>query len=309
MKKSKQILSAPKFIIFILFMVFVIVIDVCVIAGADKYRILGLFGLSDFSHSADGYDLSVHFIDVGKSDSVFISFGETSILIDTGCASLDGTAKKYIEHYGAEKLDLVIAAYTDPDHLGDIGSIAEKIPIKKLLLSEYDHALTDPKAAEIYQQLKLYDIKTEHTEAGKTYRFGELSLEILSPCKDYDSRNNNSLAVRLAYKDVSFLFAGNALKTAERDMIQNYPKKINSDVLLLSHSGGNEATTQEFLDAVSPVYVIISASEYDLYHPHRDVIDRIEGTGAKLLRTDKDGTIIVATNGDDLKFFLSGKNC
>jgi len=58
----------------------------------------------------------------------------------------------------------------------------------------------------------------------------------------------------------------------------------------------------DFLAAVSPQISVISAGEENPYgHPHPELIQRLEESGTRLLRTDRDGAVRVLTDGHSLQ--------
>ena len=66
------------------------------------------------------------------------------------------------------------------------------------------------------------------------------------------------------------------------------------DILKVAHHGSATASTPAFLDAVQPRVAIVSAGAGNPYgHPARSTIERLQGTGAKVLRTDTDGTVSI----------------
>jgi competence protein ComEC len=66
------------------------------------------------------------------------------------------------------------------------------------------------------------------------------------------------------------------------------------DILKVAHHGSATASTPAFLDAVHPRVAIVSAGAGNPYgHPARSTIERLQGTGAKVLRTDTDGTVSI----------------
>ena len=66
------------------------------------------------------------------------------------------------------------------------------------------------------------------------------------------------------------------------------------DILKVAHHGSATASTPAFLDAVHPRVAIVSAGAGNPYgHPARSTIERLQGTGARVLRTDTDGTVSI----------------
>jgi competence protein ComEC len=105
----------------------------------------------------------------------------------------------------------------------------------------------------------------------------------------------------------SFLLAGDIERQVERTL-----QPGRADVLKVAHHGSRTSSTEEFLDAVSPAFAIISAGLDNSYgHPNPDVLDRLERHRAVVLRTDLDGMITVRSDGRRLSVrtqngFLSG---
>ncbi|MBP3804391.1 MAG: hypothetical protein J6I76_10920 [Oribacterium sp.] len=54
---------------------------------------------------------------------------------------------------------------------------------------------------------------------------------------------------------------------------------------------------------VSPEYAVISCADGNDYgHPHAESLRRLMNVGAQLLRTDKQGTITIRSDGETLSF-------
>lgn len=266
--------------------------------GINRNKVLSFFGADEFALSAENYPLSVHFIDVGCGDSILIRSSNKTILIDTGSYSLTSKSCKYLRKNNIKNIDLFVATHTDSDHIGDFVSIAENFDIKNLWLNENACSNSSERTESekiFFDEISKKSIKVTSPKIG-IYDFGEFKLNVLSPSKKYDSQNDNSIVIKLEYKNVSYLFTGDSGEKAEAQMLSENTD-LKSTVLKLSHHGSNGATTQKFLDAVSPQYVIISAGEENIYLPNRETVSRVIQSKAKIYRTDEYGTIILATDG------------
>jgi hypothetical protein len=72
--------------------------------------------------------------------------------------------------------------------------------------------------------------------------------------------------------------------------------------LLVGHHGSKNSTTQEFLDAVAPRIAIISSGEDHPYgHGSPELLERLEASGVRVLRTDRDGAVNILTDGERLE--------
>ena len=79
------------------------------------------------------------------------------------------------------------------------------------------------------------------------------------------------------------------------------------DVLKVAHHGSKTATTDAWLEALRPRVALISAGLGNPYgHPASSTIARLRDHGARVLRTDLDGSLQVSTDGTDLRMATSG---
>ena len=135
----------------------------------------------------------------------------------------------------------------------------------------------------------------------------EVELLVVNPGADASSaliadRNNASLAFRLSYRGIGFLFTADVEEEAEREMLSR-GHRLESDVLKVGHHGSRTSTTKSFLAAVSPTAAVISAGQDNRYgHPHAEVLQRLEqGLGkGSIYQTARHGTIHFVTDGAGL---------
>ena len=76
-------------------------------------------------------------------------------------------------------------------------------------------------------------------------------------------------------------------------------RPLHADVLKVGHHGSNTSSTQAFLDAVQPVFAVISDGfENSFRHPHPQVLNRLAAARATALRTDTHGLTTIRTDGE-----------
>jgi competence protein ComEC len=117
------------------------------------------------------------------------------------------------------------------------------------------------------------------------------------------AKNNDSLVLRLRYGNRSLLLPGDAEKQVEQELLtENRADSLRADVLKVGHHGSKNSTTPEFLAAMQPLVAIISSGEGNPYgHPSPETLERLEGAGVRILRTDRDGAVHVLTDGTRLE--------
>lgn len=258
-------------------------------------------GITDICKTDGG--LTVHFIDVGKGDSIFINSGEYNILIDSGLESFGGTVKSYLERRGVKKLDLVIATHQDEDHIGDMSHIIEAFDTDKFIMPQIPQKLVPN--TECYDSmlriLNNKNIDINYAKAGDNFTFGDVKLDVIAPVgDDYSELNDFSVVIKLTYGENTFLFTGDAEEKAENDILSE-GSDISADVLKAGHHGSSTSTLDKFLDAVSPLYAVVSIGENDNNLPKKSVIKRLENAGAKVYRTDDSGTVVFICDGEKIE--------
>jgi competence protein ComEC len=130
---------------------------------------------------------------------------------------------------------------------------------------------------------------------------------ILNPIKssvywDESDFNNNSIVLKLHYKNAVFLFTGDIEKNAETSLLTSNCL-LKSDILKVAHHGSVSSTGESFLNSVQPDIAVISVGLNNFGHPHPDVVKKLEAKCQKVFRTDINGTIIIKTDGN--KYYIN----
>lgn len=250
-------------------------------------------------------ELEVHFIDIGQGDCTLIKLGDKAMLIDAGNNGYGSQVRRYLEKTGVEKLDYVIGTHPDSDHIGGLDVVIYNFECGKIFMPDCSK---DTKTYDdVIQTVKNKNYKITSPKAGEKYRLGEAEFTILAPLHyNYDDNYNDcSIAIMLQYGENKFLFTGDCEEAAELDMIKSNAD-LDADVFKLAHHGSRTANTTEFLNAVTPEYAVISCGEGNTYgHPHSAALNDLRKMGAKVYRTDEQGTIVAYSDGMDISFNMS----
>ena len=259
--------------------------------GLSWQRVFSLFGF--YADRTEG--VSVSFIDVGKADCSLITCGESVALIDAGEDAQADKVVPYLERYGIEKIDVFVATHPDKDHIGGAAAVIERFEVKRCLQPSISTDIL-PDTSEYKKMTELLNSKNifcDYAEAGDKFSVGELKFSALSPAFQYDTVNNNSVVLRLDCFGKSFLFTGDAEEAVENNLADIYGEGLKSDVLKVSHHGSKNATSNRFLQYVSPQYGVISVGENTNNLPSRVCVDRLNGNGVTVYRTDLQGTVTI----------------
>ena len=233
-------------------------------------------------------DLYINFIDVGQGDSTLITTQfNKKILIDGGGSEFgstfdvgEKTLLPYLLKKKIHKLDYVIISHFDSDHVGGILTILEELNVKQVLIpKQVEYSENYNKFLDI---IKKRNIKIKIVEEGNTINIDKNTyLDILWPeekqIKD-NVLNNNSLIVRLCYKNFKMLFTGDIEEIAEQRLLQKYEntEKLTADILKVAHHGSKSSSIAEFLEKVNPRIALIGVGKNNKFgHPNAGVLDRL----------------------------------
>ena len=112
--------------------------------------------------------------------------------------------------------------------------------------------------------------------------------------------NSNSVVARLTYGTFSVLFTGDAEGPTEAWLLRS-GSDLHANVLKVAHHGSRYASSARFLTAVGPSIAVVSVGTGNVYrHPAAGTLARLARAGAKVYRTDVDGTVTIETDGATL---------
>ena len=233
-------------------------------------------------------DLYINFIDVGQGDSTLITTQfNKKILIDGGGSEFgstfdvgEKTLLPYLLKKKIHKLDYVIISHFDSDHVGGILTILEELNVKQVLIpKQVEYSENYNKFLDI---IKKRNIKIKIVEEGNTINIDKNTyLDILWPEEKQitdNVLNNNSLIVRLCYKNFKMLFTGDIEAIAEQRLLQKYEntEKLTADILKVAHHGSKSSSIAEFLEKVNPRIALIGVGKNNKFgHPNAGVLDRL----------------------------------
>ena len=243
--------------------------------------------------------LEVHFIDVGQGDAIWVKTPQgQNVLIDAGGNRYGDKVVEYLSNHGVTSLSAVIGTHPHEDHIGGVDRVIDHFEVEKVYMPRVLH--NTKTFEDVLDAVDRKGLKISTTKAGVSLDLQGVDAEFLAPVSEkYKDLNNYSAVVRLQYGSQVFLFAGDAEKLSEEEILGMYPKtKLRADLLKVGHHGSNTSTGDEWLKAVDPQHGVILCGKDNSYgHPHKEVMQKLQEKGIEIHRIDEKGTIVFQSDG------------
>lgn len=247
---------------------------------------VGVFLAQDFFVKSKS---RIVFCDAGQGDGAFINLhGGMQIVVDGGPDNkMIGCVGKYMPYFD-RRIEYLIISHPDKDHFVGAIEILKRYAVNKIIVNG---DLGD--TAEYKEFLRLAG---ERAALARDIDFPDGKIDFLDTgyrAANANDNNSRSLVFKFSYAGKNILFAGDAPKEIEENLIKN-KIDLRSDILKISHHGSKESSIPEFLKAVAPRLAVISVGADNAFgHPAYRVIKNLENAGIKYLRTDEAGDIVV----------------
>lgn len=244
-------------------------------------------------------EVAFHFINVGQGDAILITTKEGNILIDTSEKSERDALVGYLTEQNITSLKYLILTHTDADHIGSADYVVENYDVDTVMMTDYTAT------TKTYERL-LTAIENKNTnviipESGYVFTLGSLQMTVIGPAEKINDPNEMSLVIKAEHGDTSVMLTGDAELESESAILKHWSaESLQVDILKVGHHGSRTSTTDEFLAAMDPSVAIISCGEGNSYgHPHEEIVDKLTEKEIKIYRTDKDGTIVIISDGKE----------
>lgn len=262
--------------------------------------------------SADGdRDLTLHFLDVGQGDAAAIRTpGGQWLLVDGGPAGRSADAGRrvvapFLQRRGVRALAAVIVSHAHADHVGGVPTVIRRL--RPGLVIEPGAPVPDPGYLHFLDLLAGEGLQWHPGRTGECFRLDGVTFTILHPAPGWpgwgEDVNEDSLVLLVEYGGFQALFAGDAGFPAEEALEPRLPPV---DLLKVGHHGSRGSTGGRWLERLRPSLAIISVGRNDYGHPAPETLARLEARRIAIRRTDRDGTVSVATDGRSMMVRSAG---
>lgn len=289
--------------------------------------------------------LNIYFFNVGQGDCSFVEFPDgKTMVVDSGT---EQSSKKTIDFIVNKVLknkpliiDYLILTHSDTDHCGGMLNFVNAFQINNIIRPRiydvYNNSIVDLNRDDIslsnyYIEDNLYFhnlIESFYNEPNCNVYFLDINkfnnelkiksdsslfyydLTFYSPQTYYygnsdEGLNNMSAVFSLNYNNRKILFTGDMSSKVELNLIDNLEEV---DVLKVAHHGSKYSSCEQFVEKLKPKYSIISVGKNSYGHPSTNVINNLNNINSKIYRTDKEGTLVLNIENNNIKIYNLGIN-
>ncbi len=257
----------------------------------------------------------VSVLDVGQGDAILIEGSRGGrLLIDGGpdpgrlLVVLDQRIPPW-----DRRIDGVILTHPHEDHVAGLARLLDRYRVRRV----FEPGTRGPGpgyAAWLSRLAATGSPPRLGLAAGDRLAVDDIDLRVLWPIRGQvpvvppdggTGINNVSVVLLGAVGHYRFLLAGDVEQAIDPSLLADHLPRL--DLLKVAHHGSKTATTQAFVDAVRPRIAIASAGTGNPYgHPAKSTLDRLAAAGARVFRTDVDGSVAVTFGSPGLTVRAEG---
>lgn len=251
----------------------------------------------------DPRHLALHLLDVGQGDAAAIRTpGGRWVLVDAGPRTRRYDAGRrvvapFLQRQGVRRLSAVVVSHAHADHLGGLPAITRRVPADLIL--EPGAATEDTAYLAWLGTLAAAGAPWRPGRPGDRFVLDGVTFRLVHPAPGWtgwgEDLNEDSLVLLVEYGAFRAVFAGDIGLRAEAALAGRVGQ---ADLLKVGHHGSRGSSGEAWLEELAPCAAVISVGRGNGYgHPAPEAMRRLEGRAASVWRTDRHGTITVATDG------------
>jgi competence protein ComEC len=256
---------------------------------------------------------TVTVLDVGQGDAILVEGSNGGRLLVDGGPDPDRLLVELDRRIPPwdRRLDAVVLSHPHEDHVAGLALLLERYRVGRT----FEPGMLGPGPGYAAWAAELADRPTPGSllAAGDRLAIDDVALEVLWPVRGTVPRkpsdtgtgiNNVSIVLLGSVAGRRFLLTGDVEEEVDPDLLVRVG---HVDLLKVAHHGSRTASTDAFLDAVVPTVAVASAGAGNPYgHPSPATLARVEARGARVFRTDRDGSVTVTFDPTGITVRSSG---
>ncbi|HEY7041413.1 MAG TPA: DNA internalization-related competence protein ComEC/Rec2 [Methylomirabilota bacterium] len=249
--------------------------------------------------------LRVTFLDVGQGDAALVELPDgPRLLVDGGPGGArrfdvgERVLAPFLWNRPVGRLDAVALSHWDIDHSGGLAAVLRRFQVGEF----WESGRAPSGAAETVAALTRSGAPRRVLTAGQRLWLGRAMVTVLGPAPGPPvTANDQSLVLRLDWRGISLLLPGDLGAQGEAALLSR-AGPLRALVLKVAHHGSRSSSGTPFLRAAQPLVAVVSVGARNPFrHPSLETLGRLEAAGTRVYRTDRDGAVLLETDGHVLR--------
>lgn len=240
-------------------------------------------------------DIEIYYFYVGQADCILVKTEEANMLIDAGNNDDGKLICDYLKKLKIGTIDYLIGTHAHEDHIGGLDNVIKSFNIGTIYMPSKE--TTTKTFEDVIKATKAKKINIKTPKIGEKFLLADAECEIVYVDNEAEDLNESSIVIMMKHGEKKYLFTADIGNTSEELV-----KWEDIDVLKVAHHGSRKSSSEKFLKQTKPDIAIISLGKENEYgYPHDEAIRRLNNVNAKIYRTDKDGTILLKSDGNKIE--------
>jgi competence protein ComEC len=223
-------------------------------------------------------------LDVGQGLAAVVQTHNHTLLFDTGPSypsgfdTGDAVVVPFLRQTGIDHVDTLVISHGNNDHAGGVASVLAQLPVTKIL-ADGEMVVDLPNA--------------DPCRRGASWEWDGVKFRILHPASVIDAadENNHSCVLRVSVGRHAVLLTADIERDGEGELLAS-TEALRADILVAPHHGSKTSSSEDFLNAVQPQWVLFPVGYRNRYgFPHSEVVARYAERGVATRRTDTEGAL------------------
>ncbi len=223
-------------------------------------------------------------LDVGQGLAAVVQTHRHTLVFDTGPRFPSGfdtgraVLLPFLRERGIAQVDTLVVSHGDIDHIGGARSLSEGIPVSRILTSVPQ---------------KVTWSEREACRRGESWYWDGVEFALLHPpVLDRNGRgNDDSCVLKVTARGQSVLLPGDIEAEAERELLAS-EAPLQAQVLVAPHHGSRTSSTENFIAAVRPQWVLYPVGYRNRFgFPKPDIAERYRRAGVRELLSYRTGAL------------------
>ncbi len=258
--------------------------------------------------------LRITVLDVGQGDAILVDGDRGSRMLIDGGPDPDRLLVALDAHVPPwdRRVDLVVLTHPHEDHVAGLALLLQRYRVRRVV--EPGMRGPGPGYRAWSATLAAQGSRSGRLSTGDAFAFDDVAFKVLWPDRDAvppeptdtgTGINNVSIVLLGTFGRELFILAGDIEEGIDPILLGRGLPRV--DFLKVAHHGSRTSSTDAFLDAVRPRVAAVSVGAKNPYgHPAPATISRLQAHGARVYRTDLDGTVDVTLDGARLSARAEG---